>query len=146
MKQNVIKGLMLLLAVALAATTWAGNLQPKFAPDLAEELDRGAPAARVIVTHDEEMNQDELRSFGTAGPQLRQRLSVIQAVSGEFSRDELNELAANPRVLSISPDRRVIGSLDVAVTATGSGRLVEHLGLGGNGVTVQLDNLILVAE
>lgn len=131
---NKIKNVSLvtLLILLLVPAAIAGPGRAKLAADLAEQLDRGAFEARVIVTYDDSFGDADLDAVRARGGSVHKRLNGIRGIAGTPSRHDVEELSDDPRVLSISPDRRVAGDLDVAVPATGAGRITGHLGYTGH--------------
>ena len=111
----------IILLVALAVTpAWSANGRGKVARDLAEELDRGTPEARVIVTYAEGVSAADIEAIGSRGIGPNKKLNGNRSVAAKFSRSDIEDLALDSRVASISPDRPVFGSMDVAIEWEGS--------------------------
>ena len=133
MKNINIRSLLLALVAILAIPAQAGASKAKLSADLERQMEFGAREVRAIVTYDE-------ASFGRvkrAGANSK-RLELIGAIAGSYTIDELRALAADPRVLSISPDRLVNATMDTAIPAIGADRITDQLGYTGRGVTVAL--------
>ena len=110
------------LMVVVVSMSQAARRSDKIAPDLAEELDARAPESRVIVVYEDGVTESDVAAIQGQGGVVRRALPNGRALAGTMSRRDIEDLARSSRVRSISPDRRVLGTLDVTVPATGAGR------------------------
>ena len=142
MKQKILATIILTaFAGALALATSPAVADPsdaKLASDLRARIDSGQGIHRVIVRHDPSFGDADLDAIRVRGGTLRQRHDGIGAFSADLSTDEIEVLASDARIRSISPDRRVLANLDVTVPAVGADRIVEELSYSGKGITVAL--------
>ena len=93
------------------------------------------------------------RRAGRSGARLEERPSCAAGLSGSRRRsrrrshaEQIEALESDGRVVSISPDRKVVATMDIAVPTIGADRLAQYLGYDGEGVTVARDRLRLDAE
>ena len=134
--------LITLIAVTLGVTpAIAGS--SKIARDLRADLDRGTSNVRVIITLADGETETTIPGM-RRGRDLAVRL-------GHLSGRQIQELAADPRVLSISPDRPIratfdsVAGMDVAV-ATAGAAVADGFGLTGDGYAVALIDSGLTAS
>ncbi|MCH7780702.1 MAG: S8 family serine peptidase, partial [Acidobacteria bacterium] len=109
----------------------------KIARDLQGKMDRGEQDIRVIVTLVDGLAARDIEDL-TFGRGRDVRRSGKTGINGRLRQFEILDLAADGRVLSISPDRLVMGSMDVAVSASGADAIVQNLGFTGKGITIAL--------
>ena len=138
--KNIISIALVILVAAGMASAIAGSPQGKIAGDLQRSLDARASVETlpVIVSYDSATTVGTLEQHRTRGGRSLARLDSIRGLAGRLSKNEIEELAADPRVLSISPDRRVTGAMDVTVPTVGSDLVADNLDLNGHGITVAL--------
>jgi serine protease AprX len=136
MKQTYI--LMITVALLLASTAvLADATDDKLAADLKGRIESGG-THRVIVSHDASFGSSDLDALRNRGERLRRNHPGIGGFSADLSSEAIEDLASDPRVLSISPDRKVVGNLDVTVPTVGADTIADELGYAGKGVTVAL--------
>jgi hypothetical protein len=102
----------LLLGVMAALPVQAGS--PKISRDLDDTLQAQSAERRVIVTYTAEAPRAKKQPR-----RLGHVLEGIDAVSDRLTGAEIAALASDPAVVSISPDRRVVGAVDNAVRHRG---------------------------
>jgi len=115
------KRILAIAAVILVAATMASaRNNDKVASDLDSQDRDDQGRIRVIVRHDAEFGDRDLRGLRRHGARMHRTLDGIQAFAGSLTDDQIDELSYDARILSISPDRRVIGNLATAVATLGS--------------------------
>ena len=129
----VVVALLVLLAAALSGDAVAARRRAMVAPDLVRS---GAEAVRVIVTYGATVQDSELPGLLGRNTQMHRNLRGIHAVSGTIPASEIDRLADDPRILTISPDRKVASTMDVAVPTIGADHVTGVLKYTGRGVTV----------
>src|SRR6185503_7471306 len=136
MKQtNRIQTLLIVTAIALAiAPAFAGG---KLSSDLQSQLGSSA-SHRVIVTYAPGFGERDLDAIAKRGGTIHRNMTSVSAFAATLSEKEIADQAADPRVVSISPDRRILSSMDIALPATGANRISDYFGYTGRGVTVAL--------
>lgn len=122
------------LALGLSSTQAASS---KVAVDLQQQMNRGEKDLRVIVTLADGLVGTDVEEL-TNGRGRGLRRNGARGVRGRLHPFEIDALASDPRVRSISPDRRVSGAMDVAVSASGAAAVAQNLGFTGKGITVAL--------
>jgi len=137
MKKTALSTIMIILVAGMTLTTASANRHNsgKMASDLRNRMEISQETMRVIITYTDEADMDAMRP--SASRQFK-NLGSIRAVSGRFTQEEIQDLANDPNVASISPDRRVRATMDVAVAAVAADRVQQHLGLTGQGITIAM--------
>ena len=133
----------ILIGLALIALTSSGllaggNGHGKIARDLQLSLESQALDLNVIITTRPGAAAavvDKVR--GRSGDRMR-TLRGGRFLAGKMDALDIAELAQDPSILSISPDRKVFGSMDTALASLEAGAVHQDLGLTGAGVTVAL--------
>ena len=129
-------GCAVLAAFTLSSLLAAGtNRIDKLAPDLRESMTLSADQ-RVIVTYAADLDESGVQALVSKSGRASRRLSVSKLITASVSRREIEALESDSRVLSISPDRKVVATMDVAIPTIGADRLGQFLGYTGKGVTV----------
>jgi hypothetical protein len=124
MKQTYI--LMITVALLLASTAvLADATDDKLAADLKGRIESGG-THRVIVSHDASFGSSDLDALRNRGERLRRNHPGIGGFSADLSSEAIEDLASDPRVLSISPDRKVVGNLDVTVPTVGADTIADR--------------------
>lgn len=101
-KQSVMRQFLLVFVVILMSSSLWGK-DRKLAPDL--QPDDSSDLVNVIVQFKQtpgEAHKDKIRSKGGT---VDSDLSLVKAVSGKVPQNRLSELADDPDVAYISPDR-----------------------------------------
>jgi serine protease AprX len=91
---------------------------------------------RVIVTYALGLDEPAVQALISKGGRTARRLSGSSAIAASLSRSQIESLEADARVLTISPDRKVVATMDIAVPTIGADRLSQYLGYTGRGVTI----------
>ena len=102
-----------LMAGLLSATAWGRN--PRLAPDLSP--DDSNDLVNVIVQFKQtpgEVHKDKIRRKDGS---VASELPLVKALSGRLPKNRLSELANDPEVSYISPDRPVHSYLNNAAAA-----------------------------
>jgi subtilisin family serine protease len=123
------------LITALTAVVSLSAGQHKLSNDLAG-LDRNS-AVNVIVQYRTTPTTEHHERMARRGATLRRELSVIKGALYSVPASALQDLASDPEVSYISPDRAVHGSLDYAEPAIGALTAYNN-GINGLGVGVAL--------
>ena len=123
----------LLVAAAVSAPAWSADYG-KVAPDL--DLDGATGDFRVIVTYRPGTADEEIVGLAGSNGVVRHDFEGIHAFAGTMTAERLLEIVSDDRVLSVSPDRRVAGTMDVAVPTIGADLVETNLGHTGRGITV----------
>jgi serine protease AprX len=132
------QGIAILIGIALAASGSQLLAEAHVASDVALEESDDFGRIRVIVRHNSAFDDSDLRGLRRGGGQIHRRLAGIGAFAASLTTDQLDALAFDSRVKSISPDRIVVGNMDTVLATLGSDRIAENLGYTGSGVTVAL--------
>ena len=119
--------------VLTAGLAFGGS--PKIATDLVNR-DSGA-TVDVIVQFKQTPTETHYAKVRGKGGLERQRLSLVKGGSFSISAGKLEELAADPDVAFISPDRPIQAALDYATPSVG-GDLAFQYGWDGNGIGVAI--------
>lgn len=122
---------MFLLAAAQAFA------QPKLAPELQHV--KSGKAVDVIVQYKSDPTDDQIGKVAQKGAALKHRLSVIQGASfTSVSSDTLTQLAQDPDVAHVAPDRPLQGAADFDYTpeTVNAPWAWQQLKLDGTGVGV----------
>ena len=131
---NILMIALLGVSVAFAAD----HASEKIARDLAVDLDRSNGERRVIITYRSDVADRDIADLRGRGRGQLQKLEGAHGLTGALDAATIREMAADPRIESISPDRPLKAHMDVAIDAIGADRVVEHLGFNGQGITVAL--------
>src|SRR5436309_1307306 len=113
------------LAPALAAAQRNGASQDredrsKIATDLLQTMDAGMTTRTpVIVTYAATPTARDVQKIRSRGA-LDRQLRSVNGLSARLSRKAIRDLSRDPRIASISPDRTVRGTMDVAYLSTGA--------------------------
>ena len=152
MKIQIRASLIVLLVAALlagAATTGAAAAQrgqiratearSKIAPDLDESVNEAVRRGpiNVIVTYRSAPDAGDLRKARLAG-RVSRPLRSVDGLAARMTRRGIERLARDPHVVSISPDRPVHSTMDVAYPATGAAAAFQRFGVTGRHVTVAI--------
>jgi len=126
--------------VALAMTAASAGMgsdrsSAKIAGDLRETMSLGREQRVIVSFAPGVADQDMAAAFSRAGRTAR-RLGQDRMFATSLNRRDIEALASDARVQSISPDRRVVATMDIAVPTVGGDRLQTYLGYTGKGVTV----------
>src|SRR5262245_50381871 len=124
--------------VALSqASVWSASAKrlDKLAPDLLSSMSV-AHEQRVIVTYAPGLDAPNVQALVSKSGRAARHVAGSSAIAARLSRREIESLASDSRVLSISPDRKVTATMDIAVPTIGADRLAQYLGYTGRGVTV----------
>jgi len=109
----------------------------KIHASILERLEKGEGPAEVIVLLESTPQSLGLVSRELPGLRLREHLPLINAVAGTLSLAALEDLATNPLVLRVFPDRTVRALLDVAAPTVGADRSWGE-GFTGRGVGIAI--------
>jgi len=130
---------LILLVTFISSAMWAKD--HKLAPDLS--TDSSSDQVNVIVQFKHtpgEVHKDKIRSKGGS---VDSDLSLVKGVSGKLPKNRLQELANDPDVAYISPDRPVQGTNDGNPSATldyhyttVNAQIAWQLGYDGTGIGV----------
>ena len=120
---------LLLLGAPLMAQDWTQRV----APDLLAP--RSNDAVKVIVRFKSAPTERHHARFASRGARLRHDLSIVRSSAYELPASALADLANDPDVEYIGPDRPVHGALDSAEPAINA-NIAFNNGYVGNGVTV----------
>ena len=123
------------LIAVLATTSFALAGQPNLAPELAK-LENDA-TVDVIVQYKAPPEEGHHRKVGLWGGQLKRKLELINAAHYSVTPRALEQLAADPNVAYITPDRPVQAMLDYA-TPTVYADIARQNGYDGSGITIAL--------
>ncbi|HEX6853370.1 MAG TPA: S8 family peptidase [Candidatus Polarisedimenticolaceae bacterium] len=138
-KTRRIRTLILAVPFLLGSLTAiaAAPRNSKISDDLATALSSGAEQ-RVIVSYAEGLDAKAVDGLARRASRSHRRLDAGRALAATYAAAEIEALAADPRVVRISPDRTIAGSSDVdpGVESTGAIEAFRVLGLTGKGVTV----------
>ena len=134
------KAMMTGWAVALAAmvsNAQAGTAHgsAKIANDLRQAMSL-ARESRVIVTFAPGLTERDMTAAIARSGKSGRRLGSDRLFAASLNRRDIEALASDPRVASVSPDRRVVATMDIAVPTVGGDRLQTYLRHTGKGVTV----------
>jgi serine protease AprX len=121
------------IAVLLLASTLAFARHPKIAPDV-DQSDPDRNVA-VIVTFTQKPTEAHHQKVRKMGGVLVRSLDVIKAGHYDIPAGRLEELAQDPEVEFISPDRPVQGMLDLSGAAVNASA-AENYELDGGGVGI----------
>ena len=122
-----------LLASALIVTSLVFAASPKIATDL-EKVDAGG-TVDVIVQFGQTPTAAHHRKITSRGGQLKTELGIVKGGHYSIPANQLAELASDPEVVYISPNRGVRGSLDYATPSVGADLALKN-GWDGSGVSV----------
>ena len=123
------------LITLLAMTSFPLAAQPKMDPELAK-LDKDA-TVDVIVQYRTPPTEGQHGKTSRWGGQLKRRLDLIKGAQYSVTPEALEQLAADPNVAYITPDRPVQAMLDYA-TPTVYADIARQNGYDGSGITVAL--------
>src|SRR5262245_4153388 len=112
-----------------------GHSSAKIAGDLRESMSLGRDQRVIVSFAPGVADQDAVASLSRTGKAGR-RLGQDRMFAASLNRRDIEALASDARVISISPDRRVAATMDIAVPTVGGDRLQTYLGYKGQGVTV----------
>jgi len=133
---RLIFGCTVLAAMTQSSLLAAGsNRIDKLAPDLRESMTL-SHNQRVIVTYAANLDESSVQALVSKSGQAAKRFAGSTVISSSLSRREIESLEMDARVVSISPDRKVMATMDIAVPTIGADRLGRYLGYSGKGVTV----------
>jgi hypothetical protein len=120
-----------LLASLAQPSLWAAAVKQadKLSPDLRETMTLSREQ-RVIVTYAPGLHDSDVRALVTKSGRVAKRLAGSTAIAASLTRREIEGLERDGRILSISPDRKVVATMDVAVPTVGADRLSQYLGTG----------------
>lgn len=121
------------LALGFAAALLANPTASKKAADLA-----GLPpgqSVQVIVQYKQPPLAADLTDLALKGGSLKHIFSKLPAVAASVAAGALDQVAANPDVTYISPDRPLQGSMTITGPTVGA-NLAASYGWDGTGVTV----------
>jgi hypothetical protein len=94
-----------------------GNGNSKIALDLLKSMENQETGLKVIVTFTSGVRaSDMLDIAGPSGDRVRV-LRGGRFMAGTLDASEIERLANDPAVFSISPDRKVLGSMDTAIAS-----------------------------
>ena len=117
---------MIALALLLVATVVAGPKHPKLAADFESAI--AGETLDVIVQYSEPITTSHIRSLGLhRGTHHKQTFPFIDSALVSVPVSELESLAADPKVVHITPDRKVEGNLDHATGAVNFQPLANYL-------------------
>jgi len=124
---------------ALAALSPAGaGAEHKLSPDLRDRIRGGQPgdSLGVIIQYAVEPSATDEAAVRERGGVAGKRFSMLRALAATVPASEVEELASDPRVIHVSPDRVVRPSMNLAATAAGVGPYRAFPDLTGAGVVV----------
>ena len=121
------------LAYLLLSTGFAFAGSPKIAKDL-EQRDP-ASTVDVIVQFARIPTETHHKKVTDRGGQLKTALGIVKGGHYSIQAGKLADLANDPEVLYISPDRKVRGALDYAASTVGADLAYKN-GWDGSGVAV----------
>lgn len=127
------------LTVVLVSSGALAQRHPKFAEDL-DLSDTNRDQDVIVVYREDALDRPDrtTRISGGRGSRLGGlRLGVLNAAKHTLRSREIEELADDPDVESIHPDREVTASLDVATAAVGIAT-ARNMGLSGRGVGIAI--------
>jgi serine protease AprX len=116
------------------SVVWAG-IRPKLAPDL-QKLDPNA-VVDVIVQYKDTPTEAHHQKVRHVGGLLHRRLEVIKGGHYSIPVAGLQELANDPDIEFISPDREVMGLLDLTGSAVNAGAAATYK-VDGTGIGVAI--------
>jgi len=128
--ESLKKKLLLLLILALAIPAAAGNR--KVASDLPQS---GNDPVDVIIQFTTPPKQKHYDKVSQHGGTVKHDLSVVNGLHASMTPAQLNELAADPEVTHISPDRSLTGHLNNGAPAVNA-PYAWSLGLDGSNIAV----------
>ena len=102
---------------------------------LSDDLQKVSPGVSldVIVQFTGPPSQADINSITNSGGNLKRSLPNINGALIRLPRTALDGIARNPRVLYISPDRKLSGKLEYAKASTGAS-LAYSYGWTGSGI------------
>src|SRR5712691_2589975 len=122
----------LTLTLIVASTAFAaGARNPKIAPDLAQ----ANSAVDVIVQFNTPPSKAHHEKIRRAGGHLVQTMDGFRGAKYRLHPASLEQLAADPSVVYISPDRAVSASADY-VTAEANADIAQSYGFNGAGIGI----------
>src|SRR5262245_66439127 len=113
MKQTTkIQSVLIAVAVAFAVlpALAAGKLTSEFQAELGSSATH-----RVILSYAPGFGERDLDAIAKRGGKIHRNMTSVSAFAATLSEKEIADQAADPRILSISPDRRVLSSMDIAL-------------------------------
>src|SRR5262245_15363631 len=135
MTNGTMTGWTVALAVMVSNAHAASPHVSKIAGDLRQEMSL-ARESRVIVSFAPGLSERDATAALARSGKTGRRLGHDRLFAASLNRREIESLASDPRVASVSPDRRVVATMDIAVPTVGGDRLQKYLGYTGKGVTV----------
>jgi len=129
-KRSVIA---VVLVTLLSSFSWAKD--HKLAPDLS--ADNSSGLVNVIVQFKQVPSEAQKNKIRSKGGSVDSDLSLVKAVSAKVPKNRLRELARDPDVAYISPDRPVHSYLNNAAVAVNA-PVAWSQGLDGSGIGVAL--------
>ena len=132
--RRAITGVLLLVAVLASSSSLnAQNRMRRISPELLAL--RPDDTAKVIVQFKPSASVDHEARFSAKGARLRHDLSIVRASAYDLPVSVLSDLANDPDVEYVGPDRSVAGTLYAAEPAIGANTAFSN-GYNGNGVAV----------
>jgi len=119
-------------AAARGAIGFAPAPEAKLARDLAETI-RSGGEMRVIVTHTPDFAGRDIAGLSAQGSRVLRTFPRGGAFAATMTSSEILDLASDPRILSVSPDRKVQSAMDMGVPAVGADRKRDGHGRSGGG-------------
>jgi len=104
---------LILLVAFISSAMWAKD--HKLAPDV--KADNSSDQVKVIVQFKQTPGEAHKNKIRSKGGSVDSDLSLVKAVSGKVPKNRLRELADDPDVAYISPDRPVHSYLNNATVA-----------------------------
>src|SRR5262245_54473388 len=116
---------------------WSGAsvVNSKLSDDLRQSLSI-THDHRVIVSYAPGLAESGVQALVARAGRTAHRFSGVAAFAASLSRRDIEALAADGRVMHISPDRKIAATMDIAVPTIGADKLNKYLGYSGRGVTV----------
>src|SRR5258707_1556561 len=131
--------LLALITLLAAALSFADGNKHKLSKDL-DSLKGGHNGATVdvIIQFNQTPTAAHHQKVQSKGGVLKTNLDFIKGAHYSVPVESLDDLANDPDVAYISPDREVSGSLDYVTTAVGANVAWNIYGLDGSGVGVAI--------
>ncbi len=133
-RANILITLLALLFLIVAMPAQADKL----ASDLEQAIRTADGEQQVIVTYAPTAGPEDIERINARSGRNLRKLQGRGGLNGRLAKQQILDLASDPGVLAISPDRVVHSTLDVGAQAIGADHIYENLGLTGAGVTVAL--------
>ncbi|MEW5807447.1 MAG: S8 family peptidase, partial [Acidobacteriota bacterium] len=134
------KILILTLSIVFLSSFSPAADSPKISADLKEKLAAGNKdeELQVIIQYNDAPAAADFDRIKEKGGKIKRGFNAVRGIAASLSLKEIEELQSDSRIRSISPDRIIRGSMDIADPASGANLVYSNLGYTGKGVTVAL--------